>query len=138
MSAKDLRAIARQSRYPLAAFLFVQRGLDYTVREMHGEPPEHEDPEQRESRHISGRELCYGLRDYAVQQYGMLARTVLRRWRIDQCEDFGRIVFAMVEAGLMHKTDEDTMDDFTQVFDFNQAFTPEFSLSEKGSAGLES
>jgi len=132
MSTFDLRAVARETRYPLAAFLFVQRGLDFTVRRMHGEPPEDEtlDPEQRESRHVTGRDLCLGLRDFATQQYGLLARTVLRRWRIERCEDFGHIVFTMVEAGLMHKNDEDSIEDFVDVFDFNTAFTPELSLSE--------
>ncbi|MFW6059863.1 MAG: Minf_1886 family protein [Phycisphaeraceae bacterium] len=129
MSSKDLRAIAHQSKYPLAAFLFVQRGLDYTVRSIHGDPPEDEDPAARESRHVSGRDLCYGLRDYAIEQYGLLARIVLRRWRIERSEDFGHIVFTMVEAGLMHKTDEDTIADFEDVFDFSEAFVPELSLS---------
>ena len=132
MSTKDLRSLARQTRYPLAAFLFVQRGLDHTVRQIHGEADDEADPTERESRHVSGRDLCFGLRDFAVQQYGLLARTVLRRWRIERSEDFGHIVFAMVEAGLMHKTDEDTLDDFVDVFDFTHAFTPELSLSENG------
>lgn len=140
MSAKDLRTIARQTKYPLAAFLFVQRGLDHAVRAIHGDPPEAaegsgapvvEDPAARESRHITGRELCFGLRDYAVQQYGLLARTVLRRWRIETSKDFGQIVFTMVDAGLMHKTDEDTLEDFEDVFDFAHAFVPELSLSEE-------
>jgi len=131
MSSFDLRAVARETRYPLAAFLFVQRGLDFTVRRTHGDPPEEElDPGERESRHVTGRDLCVGLRDFAIQQYGLLARTVLRRWRIEQCEDFGRIVFAMVDAGLMHKNDEDSLDDFADVFDFATAFNPELSQSE--------
>ena len=132
MSSFDLRAVARETKYPLAAFLFVQRGLDFTVRRTHGELPEDEelDPAERESRHVTGRDLCFGLRDFAIEQYGLLARTVLRRWRIEQCEDFGRIVFTMVEAGLMHKNDEDNLEDFSEVFDFATAFNPELSLSE--------
>lgn len=143
MSTKDLRAIARESRYPLAAFLFVQRGLDYTVRRLHGEAAGEEDPAAQESRHVTGQDLCYGLRDFAVEQYGLLARTVLRRWRIDRCEDFGRIVFLMVDAGLMHKNEQDSLDDFVDVFDFTDAFTPTLSLSESeakldGSGGAAS
>ena len=112
------------TRYPLDAFAFVQRGLDFTVRREHGEP----DPavelveDDAPSRHVSGRMLCEGLRDYALQQYGLLAGTVLRRWRITRCEDFGHIVFAMVDSGMMHKTDEDSIQDFTDVFSFREAF----------------
>ena len=79
---------------------------------------------------MSGRDLCYGLRDYAIEQYGLLARPMLRRWRITRCEDFGRIVFAMVESGIMQKTDEDDLNDFDNVFEFSQAFSPELQLSE--------
>lgn len=130
MPAKDLRSVARSTRFPLEAFVFVQRGLDYTVRRIHGELTD-DSREAREDRHISGHQLCHGLRDYAVEQYGLLARTVLRRWHVDTCADFGHIVFAMVDAGLMHKTEDDTMDEFAGVFDFTEAFTPELSLSEK-------
>lgn len=127
----DLHEIAGQSDYPLGAFVFVQRGLDYTVRHTHGEWDESEDPEQ-EGRHVSGRQLCHGLRDFAVDQYGLMARSVLRRWGIVRCEDFGRIVFDMVEAGLMRRTDEDSLEDFVGVFEFRDAFSPDLMLSDKG------
>lgn len=131
MPVKDLRKIVARTPYPLDAFLFVQRGLDYTVRQAHGEVPKGaRQAAERESHHVTGRELCHGLRDYALQEYGLLARTVLRRWRIHSCEDFGRIVFAMVEAGLMHKTEDDSMADFAGVFDFEEAFTEGLTLSE--------
>ena len=74
---------------------------------------------------MTGQQLCEGLRDFAVQQYGMLARTVLNRWHIERTEDFGRIVFAMVEGGLMHATEGDSVRDFDHVFDFGAAFDAE-------------
>jgi len=132
--AKELREIADESGYGIDAFLFVQRGLDHTVKSIHGEQDEEQprfDPETGESsRHVSGAELCHGLKEYAIDRYGLLARSVLRRWRITRSEDFGQIVFAMVNAGLMQKTDEDTIDDFMDVFDFAQAFTPELMLTD--------
>jgi uncharacterized repeat protein (TIGR04138 family) len=150
---KDLITVARETKYPLDAFHFVQRGLDFTVRRVHGEPPpapapgssaasggaikgeKSEKAEKAEvetgSRHVTGQVLCYGLRDFAIQEYGLLARTVLRRWHINACEDFGRIVFAMVDAKLMNKTDEDSIRDFVGVYDFNEAFAPSVQLSEK-------
>ena len=113
------------TRYPLDAFVFVQRGLDFTVRQVHGEPDPDADPS---TRHIDGEVLCRGLRDYALEQYGLLARVVLSRWGIHGCEDFGHIVFAMVDAGLMQKTQGDSIRDFQDVFDFHHAFGQVLSL----------
>jgi uncharacterized repeat protein (TIGR04138 family) len=133
MTTTDLMEAVRHTHYPLDAFVFVQRGLDYTVRRVHGEIDEEDAMRQelRQSRHVDGQTLCRGLRDYAIQQYGLMARTVLKRWNIHASEDFGRIVFAMVEAGLMQKTDEDTIEDFTDAFDFNEAFDQNLELSDK-------
>jgi len=133
MKEIDLQSIAAESDYPLDAFVFVQRGLDYTVRSTHGELADEEefDPEEN-SRHVSGRQLCLGLRDFAVERYGLMARSVLGRWGIVRCEDFGTIVFAMVEAGMMRQTDDDRFDDFVGVFDFREAFSPDLMLSDRG------
>ena len=104
--------------YPREAFEFVQMGLSHTqecrFEETVGLP--------EDERHVSGPELCIGLRDFAIDQYGMLAPSVLRSWHIERTDDFGRIVFAMVDHGLMSKTDEDSLDDFRGVFDFDEAF----------------
>ncbi|MEM7626379.1 MAG: Minf_1886 family protein [Planctomycetota bacterium] len=123
MSAELAQAV-KSTRYPLDAFVFVQRGLDFTVRRQHGElPDDHDfDDEDQPSRHVTGRMLCEGLRDFALQQYGLLAGTVLRRWRVTRCEDFGNIVFAMVDAGMMHKTEDDSIEDFQGLFSFRDAF----------------
>lgn len=135
IAPEELNFVAQQTKYPLAAFLFVQRALDFTICRQHGELPDdffdHPATDlDYQSRHICGRQLCHGLRDFAVKEYGLLARTVLRRWNVRTCEDFGQIVFAMVDGGLMHKTDGDTIDDFHGVFDFAEAFSPELSLVE--------
>ncbi len=132
----DLIAVARRTKYPLDAFLFVQRGLDFTVRRIHGQPSGEQpagdpDCEESESRHVTGPQLCQGLRDFAVEQYGLMARSVLRRWNITGCEDFGQVVFAMVDSGLMRKTEGDRVEDFHNVFDFADAFAPSLSLTNK-------
>ncbi len=138
MADVDLNAVACKTRYPLDGFIFVQRGLDFTVRRTHGQDQAaaessaaEADAEESESRHVTGQQLCQGLRDFAVDQYGLLARSVLRRWNITSCEDFGHIVFAMVESGLMRKTDGDRIEDFQNVFDFADAFAPSLSLTNK-------
>lgn len=134
---QDLANIAKRTRYPLDAYLFIQRGLDFTVNRLHGEIDDDEfddiEPHAFESqRHVSGQDLCVGLRDFAIKEYGLLAKTVLRRWSITSCRDFGQIVFAMVDGGLMRKTDDDTIHDFNNVFDFNSAFEPGLMLGKTG------
>lgn len=124
---KQLLIAVQSTKYPLDAFLFVQRGLDYTVRSLHGDPKGLSDSS---SRHVTGNQLCQGLRDYAMRQYGLMARSVLDRWHIHNCEDFGHIVFALVDAGLMHKTETDSIDDFVGAFDFAEAFSASLHLSE--------
>lgn len=103
--------------YPVEAFEFIQQGLSYTVQKLHGELKD-----EKASRHVSGRDLCDGLRDFALMNWGLLARTVLGRWNVRKTVDFGRIVFALVDNGYMQKTDDDTLEDFRDVFEFNTAF----------------
>jgi uncharacterized repeat protein (TIGR04138 family) len=116
--------------YPMEAFNFVREGLSYTSDAVHQDP--HDLPEL--DRHVSGQQLCLGLRDYAIDQYGLLAPVVLEHWNIRRTDDFGRIVFAMIDAGLMSKTDDDTIDDFRGVFDFQEAFSPDELVATIGSA----
>ena len=119
----DLRDIMRAAGgYSPEAYRFLRDGLSHTVSVVHGDGSSVIDDEDDESRHVSGRQLCMGLRDYAIERYGLLARTVLARWGVTKTEDFGRIVFALVDAGLMRKTDEDQLEDFQGVFEFDEAF----------------
>jgi uncharacterized repeat protein (TIGR04138 family) len=111
--------------YPADAYLFVQQGLNYTVEKVHKDT----DPEA--SHHVGGRELCDGLRELALKNWGLLARIVLQRWNITTTMDFGRIVFAMVEHDLLQKTEEDTIEDFRQVYDFRAAFENNYRIETK-------
>lgn len=104
--------------YPIEAFHFVREGLSYTAERIHGDPSNAAELD----RHVSGQQLCLGLRDFAIDRYGLLAPVVLSHWHVHRTDDFGRIVFAMIDAGLMSRTDEDTIDDFRAVFDFDEAF----------------
>jgi uncharacterized repeat protein (TIGR04138 family) len=105
------------------AFQFIRDGLSHTVEMVHGEDAATAViDEEDESRHVGGRDLCLGLRDYAIRRYGLLAKTVLNHWGLTQTEDFGKIVFALVDAGLLRKTDDDTLEDFEGVFSFDDEF----------------
>ena len=106
--------------YPLEAFMFVQKGLGETVDRIHRDPADRSDL----GRHVSGQQLCLGLRDLALSRWGMMAPAVLESWNVRRTEDFGRMVFAMIEHGVMSKTPQDSLDDFRSVFDFEEAFAP--------------
>lgn len=129
---KTLLEIAAATRYPIDAFQFVRRGLDFTVHRIHANPEQLPDAQ----RHVSGQQLSSGLRDFAVRQYGGMAQVVLRRWNITRTDDFGRIVFAMVEGGLMQATEGDSIHDFDAVFDFQEGFSYPIPLDRVPAEGL--
>jgi len=107
-------------RYELGAYAFMRQALDFTLARIR------EDENRPQHRHVSGQELCEGIRDYALEQYGPMAHTLLENWGIHSTEDFGQIVFNLVEFGIFGKTDTDSIEDFKQVYDFNTAFNKPF------------
>lgn len=109
------------------AFRFVIEGLAHTVRRIHGDDGDEQRAAQAGdvSRHVSGRQLCLGLRELAATRYGLMAPTVLRHWGVHRTGDFGVIVYAMIDRGQMNRSDEDRFSDFENVFDFDEAFAPE-------------
>jgi len=98
-------------RYKPDAYEFVLGGLGFTQKKL------------KKTAHVSGVELAGGLRDYAIDQYGALANRVLSYWGINQTQDFGNIVFNMIEKKLLSKTQEDSLLDFKAVYDFKAAFS---------------
>lgn len=118
------RVAADVGVYPIEAYEFVQRGLAYTVGQIHSSNRAAGGP-----RHVTGRQLCHGLRQYALEQWGMLARIVLRRWNITSTVDFGRIVFSLVEHRVMATTPDDSIDDFRGVYDFHSAFESAYRMA---------
>ncbi len=110
--------LKRDPRYTEQAYFFVRDALDHTVRQL--ETP----------RHVSGQELLDGIRKYALGEYGPLTKRVLTEWGINECVDFGHIVFNLVNAGLLGKTDEDTIADFSGGYDFAEAFLKPFQPLE--------
>lgn len=81
-----------------------------------------------ERAHISGPELLEGIRELAIEQFGLLARTVLHCWGIHSTDDFGRMVFELIERGEMRKTDADQLTDFFDVYDFEDAFDRQYQI----------
>lgn len=118
---------SRAAEIPVDAFEFVRDGLKHTVQSMHGPATAEQasaSPDARpRPRHVSGQQLCQGLRDLAVQRWGLLSQTVLRRWGIETTEDFGTIVFAMIDRQELKASDNDSIEDFKGVFNFQEAFS---------------
>jgi len=110
------KIVAKDSRYTREAYLFVREALDHTQK-MIGKPPKEDAP-----RHVSGQQLLNGIREYGLQQYGPMTMAVLAEWGLRCCEDFGEIVFNMVENSLLAKTEQDTRDDFKGGYSFEDAF----------------
>ncbi len=83
---------------------------------------------QRLNLHVEGEDLCWGLRDLAVEQWGLLAPVVLRHWGIRSTKDFGRMVFALVDHGVLQKQPDDDIRDFDNVYDFETVFDKSYKI----------
>ncbi|MCP4250497.1 MAG: hypothetical protein GY778_25925 [bacterium] len=82
------------------------------------------------NRHVSGQELCWGMRNLALHRWGPLATVVLRGWNVRETVDFGRIVFALIEHDLMQKEPTDRLEDFERVYGFDEAMTESYRIGE--------
>ena len=114
---------AKDGRYPSEAYAFVREALDFTTKMFNR-------PAENQKKHVTGPELLDGIRDYAIQEFGPMTSTVFKTWNIGRTEDFGEIVFNLVESGLLGKTDTDKREDFANGYDFTNTFvTPFISAS---------
>jgi uncharacterized repeat protein (TIGR04138 family) len=118
-------------RFDRKAYDFVRMGLDHTVKELR----KREASRTERSRHVSGPELLDGLRAYALDQFGPLAKTVLNAWGVKRCRDFGDIVFNLIDYNVFSKTENDRREDFADIFDFDEAFVKPFRASKQRSRG---
>ena len=101
---------AADGRYHINAYRFVYEALDYTVKQL------------ERKRHISGRELLEGIKNLALEQFGALTVMVFNIWGVRTTADFGNIVYNLVEAEMMSRSEEDSREDFNDVYDFREAF----------------
>ena len=115
---------AKDPRYHRDAYLFVREALDFTQKTIGKDT-------RGRIRHVTGQELLGGIREYALQQFGPMAKTVLEEWGIHSSKDFGEIVFNMVEVEWLAKTDKDSRADFEHGYDFDEAFRQPFLPKSK-------
>lgn len=116
------------SRFDRKAYTFVRQALDFTVKETKKRQPER----TGKSSHVNGPELLSGIRAYALDQYGPLAKTVLNKWGVTRCADFGDIVFNLIDYQVFSKTETDRREDFADLFDFDEAFVKPFAPTRPG------
>jgi len=100
----------RDGRYHERGYLFVLATLEFAQGRL---------PARR---HLSGGELAWACRDFALEQFGLLAPTVLAHWGITNTEDLGRIVFMLIDVGLLARQESDRVEDFDAVYDFAEVF----------------
>jgi uncharacterized repeat protein (TIGR04138 family) len=100
----------RDGRYHERGYLFVLATLEFAQGRL---------PARR---HLSGGELAWAARDFALEQFGLLAPTVLAHWGITTTEDLGRIVFLLIDVGLLARQESDRLEDFDAVYDFAEVF----------------
>ena len=115
--------VASVGVYSIDAFYFLQEGLTRAADRAHGRGPA-----KRGTRHITGQQLCEGLREIALERWGLMAPAVLGVWGINSTLDFGKIVFALIDAGLFQKTPTDSLSDFADVYDFRKSFAEGYAL----------
>ena len=111
---KFRKLLASDDRYHPEAYNFIYEALDWTLK--------HVVKTGRENQHVSGPELLEGIRQYSIDEFGCLAKTVFGRWGITTTADFGEIVFNLVDYGLMGKQESDCREDFHDVYDFSDVF----------------
>lgn len=135
-----MRLLQGDSRYKLDAYQFIHEGMDYAHEQMGlGRPnettkreelleAEELSAEEIEEMHVDGRQLCEALRLYALEQYGYMAKLVLNRWGVHSTDDFGELVFHLIDIGALRKSKSDRREDFIDIYDFDQAFQTHFKV----------
>ena len=115
--------VKEDDRYTREAYGFLKEALDFTMdkeRKRMGKAV------SKTQRHVTGQELLEGVREYALEQFGPMAYTVLTSWGLERCEDFGEMVFNLIEYGVFSKNEDDTKEDFAAIYDFEEAFLKPF------------
>jgi uncharacterized repeat protein (TIGR04138 family) len=112
--------IASDPRYQRDAYAFLRDALDFTTKQQ-------KKIKGVSIRHVTGPELLDGVRQYALKEFGPMVMTVFDNWGIHSCEDIGNMVFNLIGAGIFGKTEQDSIEDFKNVYDFNAAFVKPFA-----------
>jgi uncharacterized repeat protein (TIGR04138 family) len=150
LEADIINLLKEDRRYPLEGYIFVFEALHYAQTSLgmgesgpfesgkgesipaaarRGESDRDEGEGAAPEKHVTGQQLCEAIRQFALEQYGLMAKIVLGNWGIHTTSDFGEIVFNLIRIGRMRKTPHDRREDFDDVFDFDAAFRQQFRIS---------
>ena len=122
MQHTGLMEVARRDqRYAYEAYEFVFAALEHTQKLLGRERSKPAGENEPAAQHVAGAELVRGACDLAKSEFGGMARIVFRMWGIDSTDDFGAIVFNLIDANLLTKTESDSRDDFRDLFDLDEA-----------------
>ena len=116
------------SGYPVEAYQFVKEALAYAAdsRELNADSGSGQDVFNSNGdvieRHFTGQELCEAIRVYAINQFGYLAKVVLKAWNVDCTDCFGDLVYNMIDFGMLNKSEQDRREDFHEVYRFEDVF----------------
>lgn len=113
------RIVRKDPRFHPDAYDFVREALDFTQQRMASVGGD-------ARRHVTGQQLLEGIRLYALREFGPMAITVFESWGITRCEDFGEIVFNLVDHRFLRKTENDRRSDFAHGYSFEEAFVEPF------------
>src|SRR5438132_12328757 len=119
--------LASDPRYGRDAYVFLRDALAFTTKQQ-------KKIKGVSVRHVTGPELLDGVRRYALKEFGPMVMTVFDNWGIHSCEDIGRIVFNLIGAGVFGKTEEDSIEDLKNVYDFEESFVKHFTPRKPASA----
>ena len=112
--------VASDPRYHRDAYVFLRDALDFTTKQQ-------KKIKGTTVRHVAGPELLDGVRQYALKEFGPMVITVFGSWGVHSCEDIGHMVFNLIGAGIFGKTEEDSIEDFKNVYNFQDAFVKPFA-----------
>ncbi|MFZ5806729.1 MAG: Minf_1886 family protein [Verrucomicrobiota bacterium] len=113
-----------EKRYDIKAYAFVREGLDHTLKTLK------RGTDKTGHNHVTGSELLEGLRQYTIKEFGPMGKIVLNEWGIKTCRDFGNIVFHLVHHGILGTNDNDKLEDFSEIWSFDEAFEKPFRPSQ--------
>jgi uncharacterized repeat protein (TIGR04138 family) len=114
-------------RYPIEAYEFICDSVCFTQELLGRDPQEEDDPNT--DYHICGEELARGACELALQEFGLMAGVVFRTWNIHRTDDIGEIVFNLIKAKKLSQGEEDSVEDFHELFDLNKILTDDFALT---------
>jgi uncharacterized repeat protein (TIGR04138 family) len=116
--------LKRDKRFDPHAYFFLKDALDFTLKRI-------AESNGGQARHVSGPELLAGYRDFALEQFGPMASTLMEEWSIRKCQDVGDMVFHLIEEQVFGKQESDRKEDFSEVFDFQESLTAPFLPARK-------